>query len=156
MKKVLWLFGFFLILAPEAPEAADFDFYGIKFGMAKEAVEKVFKVGVTKPGGYEAENPGHYMKKLYLSFDHKNRLFYIEAYYPWEDIEHNYALALALKERFEDPVKKSYKDIEIKTDSYKEASGQETIDYIVMKLTSRPLRREYIDYLRLDILKKMR
>lgn len=156
MKKTLWLLGFFLILAPGIPEATDFDFYGVKFGMAKEAVEKVFKMGATKPGGYEAENPGQYMKRLYLSFDHKNRLFYIEAYYPWEDIEHNYALALALKEKFEDPIKKSYKEIEIKTDSYKEVSGQETTDYIVMKLTSRPLRREYIDYLRLDILKKMR
>ena len=156
MKKTLWFLGFFLILTPGIPEAANFDFYGVKFGMAKEAVEKVFKMGATKPGGYEAENPGHYMKRLYLSFDHKNRLFYIEAYYPWEDMEHNYALALALKEKFEDPIKKSYKEIEIKTDSYKEASGQETTDYIVMKLTSRPLRREYIDYLRLDILKKMK
>jgi len=156
MKKALGLLGCFLILTPGVLEAADFDFYGIKFGMAKEAVEKIFKMGTAKAGGYEAENPGHYMKKLYLGFDHKNRLFYLEAYYPWEDIEHNYALALALKEKFEDPIKKSYKEIETKTEPYKEAGGQETADYIVVKLTSRPLRREYIDYLRADILKKLR
>ena len=156
MKKVLLLLGCFLILLPGVLNAADFDFYGVRLGMAKEAVEKVFKMVTTQSGGYEVENPGHYIKRLYLGFDHKNRLFYIEAYYPWEDIEHNYALALALKEKFEDPIKKLYKDIETKTDPYKEVSGQETIEYLVMKLTSKHLRSEYIDYLRLDILKKMK
>ena len=83
-------------------------------------------------------------------------MFYVEAYYLWESIERNYALALALKEKFEDPIKKSHKDIEIKMDTYKDASGQGISEYIVMKLTSKPLRSEYIDYLKLDILRKMR
>jgi hypothetical protein len=65
-------------------------------------------------------------------------------------------LALALKEKFEDPIKKSYKDIETKMDPYKDVSGQETSEYIVMKLTSKSLRSEYIDYLRGDILRKMK
>jgi hypothetical protein len=155
MKKTLLLLGCFLILFPGTLTAADFDFYGVRFGMTREAVEKVFRMD-GKSGGHEVENPGHYMKKLFLGFDHKNRLFYIESYYPWEGMEHNYALALALKEKFEDPIKKSYKDIETKMDPYKDVSGQETSEYIVMKLTSKSLRSEYIDYLRADILRKMR
>jgi len=156
MKKTVPLLIFSMFLFPGFLVAADFDFYGVRFGMPKESVEKVYKMAVTKSGGYEVENPGHYVKRLYLGFDHKSRLYYIEAYYPWEDIEHNYALALALKEKFEDPIKKSYKEIETKMDPYKEVIGQEATEYIVMKLTSKPLRGEYIEYLRLDILKKMR
>jgi hypothetical protein len=155
MKKILLLLGSVLILIPGILSAADFDFYGIQFGMTKEAVEKVFKIDGTK-GSHEVENPGHYINKLYLGFDHKNRLFYIEAYYLWESMEHNFALALALKERFEDPIKKSHKEIEIKMDTYKEASGQKIADYIVMKLISKPLRSGYIDYLRTDILKQLK
>jgi hypothetical protein len=83
MKKTMWLLGCFLILVPGILKAADFDFYGVRFGMTKEAVEKVFRMD-GKSGGHEVENPGHYIKKLYLGFDHKNRLFYIESYYPWE------------------------------------------------------------------------
>ncbi len=156
MKKTALLLSLFTFLLPSSLFAADFDFYGARFGMAKEVVEKVFKLSVTKSGGYEVETPGHYIKRLYLGFDHKNRLFYIEAYYPWEGMEHNYALALALKEKFEDPIKKLHKEIETKTDPYKDVSGQEVTEYIVLKLTSKPLRAEYIDYLRSDILKKMK
>ena len=155
MKKTIWLLGCFLILVPGILKAADFDFYGVRFGMTKEAVEKVFKME-DKSGGHEVENPGHYIHRIYLGFDHKNRLFYVEAYYLWESIERNYALALALKEKFEDPIKTSHKEIEIKMDTYKDAGGQGTSEYIVMKLTSKPLRSEYIDYLKADILRKMR
>jgi hypothetical protein len=155
MKKTIWLLGCFLILVPGILKAADFDFYGVRFGMTKEAVEKVFKME-DKSGGHEVENPGHYINRIYLGFDHKNRLFYVEAYYLWESIERNYALALALKEKFEDPIKTSHKEIEIKMDTYKDAGGQGTSEYIVMKLTSKPLRSEYIDYLKADILRKMR
>jgi hypothetical protein len=153
-RRVLFLVSF-LLLFPGMLNAADFDFYGAKFGMTKEAVEKVFKMEF-KNGGHEVENPGHYIHRIYLGFDHKNRLFYVEAYYLWESIERNYALALALKEKFEDPIKKSHKEIEIKMDTYKDAGGQGTSEYIVMKLTSKPFRSEYIDYLKADILKKMR
>ena len=156
MKKTVLPLIIFVFLFPGFLMAADFDFYGIRFGMTKDTVEKVFKLVMTKSGGFEAENPGHYIKRLYLVFDHKSRLFYVEAYYPWEDMEHNYALALALKDKFEDPIKKSYKYIETKMDPYKEVSGQEITEYIVMKLTSKPLRGEYIEYLRLDIIRKMR
>jgi hypothetical protein len=155
MKKAMLLLIFFAWSFPGVLKAADFDFYGVKFGMAKEAVEKVFKIE-TKHGSHEVENPGHYVNRLLLGFDHKNRLFYVEAYYLWESIEHNFALALALKEKFEDPVKRSYKDIEIKMDSYKDVSGHETSEYIVMKLTSKPIRNEYIEYLRTDILRQMK
>jgi hypothetical protein len=155
MKRTVLFLVSLLFLFPGMLKAADFDFYGVRFGMTKEAVEKVFKME-DKSGGHEVENPGHYINRIYLGFDHKNRLFYIEAYYLWESIERNYALALALKEKFEDPIKKSYKEIEIKMDTYKDAGGQGTSEYIVMKLTSKPLRSEFIDYLKLDILRKMR
>ena len=155
MKGIPLLLGCFLVLLPGILTAADFDFYGIRFGMAREAVEKVFKIDGTREG-HEAENPGHYINKLSFGFDHRNRLFYIEAYYLWDSAEHNFALALALKEKFEDPVKRTYKNIEIKMDTYKEVSGQKTLDYVVMKLTSKRLRSEYIDYLRADILKQMK
>ena len=44
MKKSVWLVIGLAVIVPGLLEAAEFDFYGIKFGMEKKAVEKIFKM----------------------------------------------------------------------------------------------------------------
>ncbi len=155
MKKTILIFIFFLLLVPGFLKAADFYFYGITLGMEKTEVNGFFKI-TSEYGLHQAENPGHYMSKLFFGFDHKNRLFYIEAYYPLEGNEKGVALSLALKEKFETPIKQLHKDIEIKIDTYKDVSRYGTSQYIVMKLTSNPIRDEYLKYLKGDILDQMK
>ena len=149
------MFIFFLIVVPAAIQAQDFNFYGVKFGMVKSEVERVFKID-SKYGTNKVENPGHYMDLLFFGFDHKNRLFYAEVYYHLKDNERNEALLLAVKEAFEDPIKTSYKDVEVKTDTYTDVSRYGTSKSLIMKLTSKSLHSEYISHLKSEILSKMK
>ena len=155
MKKSILISVFFLLSVPGFLKAADFDFYGIKFGMEETEVDRIFKI-TSEYGVYEAQRPGHYMSKLFFRFDHNNRLFYIEAYYSLERNEKSVALSLAIKEKFETPIKQLYKDIEIKTDTYKDVSRYGTQEYMIMKLTSNPIRDEYVKCLKGNILNQMR
>lgn len=155
MKKVILLITCFLILIPEMGKAQDFNFYGVKFGMAKSEVERVFSIK-SEYGLHEVKNPGHYMNSLFLGFDHKDRLFYAEVYYQLEGNERDEALRLAVKEAFEDPINKLYKDVEVKIDTYTDVSRYGKSKSLVMKLTSKSLRSEYISNLKREILGLMK
>jgi hypothetical protein len=154
MRKVIYIFCF-VILAPAIANAQGFDFYGAKFGMLKEEVGKIFKLK-TESGVDQAEDPQHNMRSLFFGFDHKDRLFLIEAYYPMSRNERDVALLLAIKERFEDPIKKNHRDIEIIVDKYSETSSYGTSKSLVMKIVSKPLQNEYISYLKAELLKAMK
>ncbi len=154
MRKVIYILCLAMV-APAIVNAQGFDFYGAKFGMQKEEVGKIFAFR-TEYGFHQAENPQHNMNSLFFGFDHKNRLFSIETYYGMGRNEEEKALLLAVKERFEDPIKRSHKDIEIVVDTYSETWGDGMAKSLVLKIVSKPLKREYINYLKGEILKKMK
>jgi len=137
--------------AQDIIQTKDLDFYGLRFGMERKQIELLYRIE-SKNGLNRVQNPGHHMDSLFLYFDHRKRLFRIEAYYKYNVNEEAVALSDALKEKFEDPIAKFYQDIEIKIENSKYDSSQ----FFVMMLTSKSIEDDYIGFLKNVILIEMK
>ncbi len=152
MRKWTFAFVFILVSCPTMAGAqAAFGFYGIRSGMEREQVKNIFFFA-SEYGTHKAANPRHGLSELFFGFDHKERLYFIEAYYDLpRNAEKKEALMAALREKFEEPIKQRYKDVEIKLDIYTSSQG---LSHIVMSLKSRPLRNEYISHSKGEFVKE--
>ena len=156
MKLFLTIILFLSMMCPTFLQAQDF--YGVKFGMLKPDVEKIFMID-SQSGLNQVKDPGHGMHSLFFHFDNNNRLYYIEAYYSvTNNNEENEALSLALNSKFIEPVKKLrlQQEIDVKIDTYKRA-GEYNIseELLILKMSSKPIRGQYVRYLKESLLKKM-
>lgn len=143
-----------VILAVPFASHAD-EFYGLSFGDSKEKVGRIFKIN-TQYGLNSVEQPGHEMKSLYFRFDNKQQLFHIEAYYPLgESNEKHEAVLQAVTQRFVDPLNKR-SELEVKTETHSSTDRYGTSRLLVLRITSKPHRQAYIEFLKNDLLQRMR
>jgi len=156
MKLFLTVISFLFMMYPTFLQAQDF--YGVKFGMLKPDVEKIFTID-SQYRLNQVKNPGHGMNSLYLHFDNNNLLYYIEAYYALtNDNEENEALSLALNSKFIEPVKKLHlqQEIDVKIVTYKSVGEYNASEeFVILKMSSKSIREQYVRYLKESLLKKM-
>ena len=99
MNRLLVFTAMTCLLLPAQPlqaQEAPFAFYGLQFGMTRQAVGELFTLGENDL----VENPGHGMSALELRFDRQGLLMEISASYPQpEGTLENVALKRALNEK---------------------------------------------------------
>ncbi|OGV96844.1 MAG: hypothetical protein A2W53_00085 [Nitrospinae bacterium RIFCSPHIGHO2_02_39_11] len=134
--------------------AADFEFYGIKFGMTKKDVKKIVPISSSSVEGlYKTDKEiREEMDITFFSFDHNQQLYKILTSFKTTDNRKEVAAAmvLAIQEKFITPFLKST-DIEIKS----ELSNMGDEKYIALEITSKTLRDKYIEHLKSEMLKKL-
>lgn len=122
----------------------EFRFYGIAFGMTKDEIQSaVSRISPSKIrrsrggewGDFQVLNLSGKMLGLYFKFDDKGRLYWMKAEYPYSrtDPSKTAGLLRSLKEQYQAPVARDYKDVELSLDEPR----------MRMTMVSKPLRDAY-------------
>jgi len=114
-----------------------FDFYGLRFGMTKEEVNRIMPV----LGDGTVREPGNGMSSLNLRFDREGRLLEIRAQYPRpEDPLRLEGLRRAVKEAFVLPLRSGQPDINATMDEYGNRAA------LTLVLMSKGIREQNIEH----------
>lgn len=135
-----------LVIPPLQAQEAPFAFYGLRFGMTRQAVGELFVLGDDNV----VEKPGHGISDLVLRFDRQGLLMEISASYPKPDgTLENIALKRALNEKMVAPVREEFPEIDVVLDEYVNRSA------VTAVFSSRNLREENIEHFKNQFLKEM-
>jgi hypothetical protein len=135
------------LLTPNVSSAEDaFNFYGLEFGMTREAAGQVFPL----LKGNIVREPGHGMSTLELYFDRRELLMEIRASYPKPEGKlENTGLQRALREKFLFEVREGLPGITANVDEYGNRAA------VTVVFQSHGIREENIEYYKQGFLKAM-